>query len=51
MKHILSHVILILGKCLIKGSYRPDMTIAVDWDVKHHFKQTNEQSFLLVLVY
>ena len=40
------HVILILGKCLIKGRHRPDMTIAVDWDVKHHFKQTNEQTKL-----
>ena len=39
------HVILILGKCLIKaGRHRPDMTIAVDWDVKHHFKQTNKAS-------
>ena len=40
------HVILILDKCLIKGRHRPDMTIAVDWDVKHHFKQTNEQTKL-----
>ena len=40
------HVILILGKCLIKGRHRPDMTIAVDWDVKHHSKQTNEQTTL-----
>ena len=35
MKHILS---------LIKGGHRPDMAIAVDWDVKHHFKQTNKRT-------
>ena len=38
------HVILILGKCLIKGRHRPDMTIAVDWDVKHNFKQINKRT-------
>ena len=35
--------ILILGKCPIKvPTWRqsPDMTITVDWDVKHQFKQT-----------
>ena len=26
---------------------RPDMTIAVDWDVKHQFKQTNKMSAYL----
>ena len=28
-----------LGKIHIKYRQRPDMTIAVDWDVKHQFKQ------------
>ena len=26
----------------IKWRQRPDMAIAVDWDVKHQFKQTNK---------
>ena len=32
-----------LGKSPIKWRQRPDMTmtIAVDWDIKHHFKQIN----------
>ena len=29
-----------LSKSPIKWRQRPDMTIAVDWDVKHQFKQT-----------
>ena len=29
------HDILILGKCPIMWRQRPDMTLAVDWDVKH----------------
>ena len=33
--------ILILGKSLIKWRQRPGIIIAVDWDVKHQFKQTN----------
>ena len=33
--------ILILGKSPIKWRQRPGMIIAVDWDVKHQFKQTN----------
>ena len=37
------HDILILGKSPIKWSQRPDMTLAVDWDVTHQFKQTNKQ--------
>ena len=37
------HDILILGKSPIKWRQRPDMTLAVDWDVKHQFKQTNKQ--------
>ena len=32
--------ILILGKSPIKWRLRPDMTLAVDWDVKYQFKQT-----------
>ena len=35
------HDILILGKSPIKWRQRPDMTLAVDWDVKHQLKQTN----------
>ena len=34
------HDILILGKSPIKWRQRPDMTLAVDWDVKHQLKQT-----------
>ena len=37
-----------LGKSPIKWRKRPDMTIAVDWDVKHKFKQTNK-SFVCLL--
>ena len=33
------HDILILGKNPIKWRQRSDMTIAVDWDIKHQFKQ------------
>ena len=33
--------VLILGKSPIKRRQRPNMTIAVNWDVKHQFKQTN----------
>ena len=36
------HDILILGKSPIKWRQRPDMTLAVDWDVKHQLKQTNK---------
>ena len=38
------HDILILGKSPIKWRQRPDMTVAVDWDVQHQFKQTNKQT-------
>ena len=34
-----------MGKSPIKWRQRPNMTIAVDWDVKHQFKQTNKQFF------
>ena len=33
------HDILVLGKSPIKWRQRPDMTIAVDWDVEPEFKQ------------
>ena len=33
-----------LGKSPIKWRQRPDMTIAVEWDVKHQFKQANKQT-------
>ena len=39
LKCLLCHDILILGKSPIKWRQHPDMTIAVDWDVKHQFKQ------------
>ena len=39
--HFECHDILMLGKSPIKWRQRPDMTIAVDWDVKHQFNQTN----------
>ena len=34
-----------LGKSHIKWRQRPDMTIAVDWDVKHQFKVTIQTLF------
>ena len=42
------HDIFILGKSPIKWRQRPDMALAVDWDVKHHF-QTNKNNNVLVL--
>ena len=40
MKHTFEcHDILLLGISPIKWRHRPDMTIAVDWDVMHQFKQ------------
>ena len=46
--HFECHDILMLGKSTIKWRQRPDMAFAVDWDVKHQFKQTNSiyMSFL-----
>ena len=38
-----------LGKSPIKWRQRPDMTIAVDWDVKHQFKQTNISFYTIVM--
>ena len=32
-----------LGKSPIKWRQRPDMANAVDWDVKHQFKQINKE--------
>ena len=40
--HFKCHDILMLDKSPIKWKERPDMTIVVDWDVKHRFKQTNK---------
>ena len=42
--HFGCHDILMLGKSSIKLRQRPDMTIAVDLDVKHQFKQANKIS-------
>ena len=36
------HDVLILGISSIKLRQLPDMTIAIDWDAKHHFKQTKK---------
>ena len=33
---------IILGKSPIKWRQRPDMVMAVDWDVTNQFKQTNK---------
>ena len=50
--HFESHDIPMLGKSPMKWRQRPDMTIAVDWDVKHQFKQTNKQTkFSLMIIY
>ena len=40
------HDVLILVKSLMKWRQRPDMTLAVDWDVKHQFKQNKASPFL-----
>ena len=39
------HDILIVGKSPTKWKQRPDKTVAVDWDVRHQFKQTNNENF------
>ena len=36
------HDMLILGTSPIKWRQRPDIAIAVDWDVKHQCKQRNK---------
>ena len=38
--------ILELKQCPTVWMQRPDMTLSVDWDVKHKFKQTNEHVFV-----
>ena len=40
------HDILILSNSPIQLRQRPDMTLSVDWGVKHQFKQTNKHIFL-----
>ena len=39
--HFGCHHVLMFGRSLIKWRQHPDMTIAVDWDVKHQLKETN----------
>ena len=39
-----------LGKSSVKWRQRFDMIIAVDWDVKHQFKQTKECSMTSCLL-
>ena len=43
------HGILILGKSLIKWRQRPDMTLAVDLDVKHQTNKTSNVFISIVL--
>ena len=40
-----------LGRRPTKWRQRPNMTIVVDWDVKHQFKQTNQQTKIDDLFY
>ena len=42
--------VLILGKNPIKWRQCPNMTFAVDWDVKHQFKQTNTERLITKLL-
>ena len=49
--HFECHDILMLGKSPIKWRQRPDMTIAVDWDVKHQFNQTNKRCSDVAYIY
>ena len=37
-----------LGKIPVKGMQRPDITIAVDLDVRHQFKQTHSLSYMYI---
>ena len=48
--HFECHDILMLGKSPIKRRQCPDMTVAVDWDEKHQFKQTNQQTIFIILI-
>ena len=45
------HDTLMLGKSPIKWRQRPDMAIAVDWDVKHQFNQTNKIYCIITLLF
>ena len=47
--HLECHDILMLGKSPMKWRQRPDMTIAVNRDVKHQLKQTNKQKQTCIL--
>ena len=49
--HFECHDILTLGKSPIKWRQRPNMTIAVDWDLKHQFKHTNKSIIYIYFVY
>ena len=42
------HVFLMCFKSPIEWRQRPDMTIAVEWDVKHRLKQTNKQNITVL---
>ena len=42
--------ILMLGKSRIKWRQCPNMTIAVDWDIKHQFKETSSAACLSLWV-
>ena len=42
--HFECYDILMLGESPIKWRQHTDMAIAVDWDLKHQFKQTNSLS-------
>ena len=48
MKHILSVMTsyIMLGKSPIKWRQRPNMITAVDWDIKHQFKQNQLDSLI-----
>ena len=40
-----------LGRSPIKWRQYPNMTIAVDWDVKHQFKQKQNKSQCKLILY
>ena len=47
--HFECHDILMLGKSPIKWRQCPDMTTAVDMDIKHQLKQTNHLTEITTL--
>ena len=47
--HFECHVTLMLGKSPIKWRQRPDMTFAVDWDVKHQLKKKKKQKKTFII--